>query len=112
MLRCLQNINGSLQHNSTWVLLPLPPTQARNVLSRKLVFQKKDKVDSIGALTIKYKPRLVTLGSQEIHSLDYEKTFAPVVKFSTLCLFLALVTVESLSAPINVCQKSLFNRGT
>lgn len=44
----------------------------------------------------KFKARLDTPGFGQVHATDYNKSFAPVVKFTTICLFLATVAVEDL----------------
>ena len=37
-----------------------------------------------------YKARLVALGNQQQYSLDYEETFAPVTKMTTVCIVMAI----------------------
>lgn len=74
----------------------MPRPEARNILTSKWVFQKKDKGDGNGARIVKYKARFVTRVFQHLHGVDYDETFAPVVKFSTLHMFLALVAAENL----------------
>jgi hypothetical protein len=72
---------------STWTLVP-KPTDA-NVVGCKWVYKLKR--DAKGDIT-RYKARLVALGFTQVPRVDYVDMFAPVVKFSTLCVLLTLVT--------------------
>ena len=54
----------------------------------KWVFQTKLKVD--GSLD-KYKARLVAIGFQQTHGVDFYETFNPVVKASTIRIIFTLV---------------------
>lgn len=85
---------NSIRKNKTWILVPRH--QAKNILSSRWVFRKKNMPGPHGGQTVKHKARLVTRGFQQKYGIDYEETFAPVVKFSTLRLFLALVAAENL----------------
>ena len=44
----------------------------------------------------KLKARVVTREFSQMHSIDYEDIFASTVKFDTLHMFLALITLENL----------------
>ena len=44
----------------------------------------------------KLKTQVVARGFSQMHGIDYEDTFAPTVKFDTLCIFLTLVALENL----------------
>ena len=79
----------SLAKNGTWALGPRQQTQ--NVLTPKWVFKRKDIIDADGIQSVKYKARLVCRGCQQVHGVDYHETYAPVVKFATLQMLLALV---------------------
>ena len=70
--------------NGTWEAGKLPP--GRREISSNWVF--KTKVNADGSLP--YKARLVVCGFEQREGLDYQETFAPVVKFPTLTVLLAL----------------------
>ncbi|CAM6106257.1 unnamed protein product [Calypogeia fissa] len=72
------------QHNNTWELVPHP--SGKDVLSCKWVL--RDKLDHEG--NIKHKARIVARGNEQIEGVDYDETFAPVIKWSTVRLVIAL----------------------
>ena len=75
----------SLLKQQTWSLVP-PPAD-KNVLSCKWVYKLKRHSDGTIA---KYKARLVARGYLQKYGLDYEETFSPMVKPTTIRLPLAL----------------------
>lgn len=81
----LQKELDSLDANMTWILTPLPPDRkaipSRWVLTIK--YNDKGEID-------RYKARLVLQGFRQIYGLDYNETFAPTGKHTTLRLALAL----------------------
>ena len=70
--------------NRTWEAGELP--LGRREISSKWVF--KTKVNANGSLC--YKARVVVCGFEQREGLDYQETFASVVKFPTLRVLLAL----------------------
>ncbi|CAM6115753.1 unnamed protein product [Calypogeia fissa] len=72
------------QRNNTWELVPHP--SGKDVLSCKWVL--RDKLDHEG--NIKHKARIVARGNDQIEGVDYDETFAPVIKWSTVRLVIAL----------------------
>jgi len=77
----------SLLKNNTWVFSDLPP--GKNPIGCKWVYKIKYKSD--GTLD-KYKARLVAKGFSQRQGIDYEETFAPTAKMSTIRLVLAMAT--------------------
>lgn len=82
---------ASLIQNKTWTLTDPPP--GKNVISNKWVFKKK--FNQEGQIA-RYKARLVVRGFTQKYGEDYTETFAPVVKFPTLLLVLALAAHQNL----------------
>jgi hypothetical protein len=63
-----------------------------NVIACKWVFKAKSVKNDADLNITKYKSRLVAKGYSQIHGVDYEETFAPVVKFTSIRVLLALVS--------------------
>jgi hypothetical protein len=91
---------GALLHNGTWTLVP--PTFDMNVVGCKWVFHLKRKVD--GSVD-RHKARLVAKGFHQQPGVDFEETFSPVVKPTTIHLVLSLAT----SAGWPICQIDVQN---
>ena len=96
----------ALQQNNTWTLVPKPP--GVNVVSGKWVFRHKFHAD--GTLA-RYKARWVCRGFSQQHGVDFDETFSPVVKPSTIRVVLSLAV--SSSWPIHQLDvKNAFLHGT
>jgi hypothetical protein len=96
----------ALLQNNTWTLVPKPP--GANVVSGKWVFRHK--YNSDGSLA-RYKARWVCRGFSQQQGIDFDETFSPVVKPSTIRIILSLAV--SSSWPIHQLDvKNAFLHGT
>jgi hypothetical protein len=82
---------NSIRANGTWDLVESPWN--RKALPCKWVFQLKQVSDSSDP---KYKARIVAKGFRQEYGVDFNKIFSPIVKLSTLCFLLGVVTHEDL----------------
>ncbi|KAG8488866.1 hypothetical protein CXB51_016760 [Gossypium anomalum] len=75
----------ALLTNSTWELSPLPP--GRKVIGCKWLFKVKKNPD--GTIE-RRKARLVAKGCSQVPGCDFQETFSPVVKSTTIRLILSI----------------------
>lgn len=83
--KAIQSEYDSLLENGTWELTSLPAD--RRALSSRWILQIKP---GLHPTHIRLKSRLVVKGFEQQPRLDYNETFAPMVKWSTLRTIIAL----------------------
>ncbi|GAB2294442.1 hypothetical protein Dimus_038297 [Dionaea muscipula] len=83
--RAMQEEISALQAQHTWVLVPLPIK--KNCVSCKWVFRLKRNSD--GSIA-RHKARLVARGFTQEKGVDYEETFSPVVRHTTVRIVIRL----------------------
>src|SRR5436190_12015965 len=95
----------SLEDNNTWVLCELPP--GGRVIGTKWVF--KIKVDAMNIFE-RYKARVVAQGFSQIAGLDFNKTWAPVIRIESVRVLFALAALFDLWI-IHIDAKTAFLNG-
>ena len=94
----------SIQDNKTWVLCDLPP--GRECIGTKWVF--KVKRDGNNEL-VKYKGRLVAKGYSQIAGLDFNDTYAPVVRIESVRVLLAIAAFYGMYLEHYDCKTAFLN---
>jgi hypothetical protein len=90
----------ALLRNQTWHLVP--PESGRNLIDCKWIYKVKHKAN--GSID-HYKARLVAKGFKQCIGIDYDDTFSPVVKPTTIRLVLAIADSQGWS----LCQLDIQN---
>ena len=75
----------SIVRNSAWEIVPRPVV--KSVVDSKWIYKVKQVAD--GSIE-KYKAIFVTRGFSQIEGIDYEETFAPVTRYSSIRTILSL----------------------
>ncbi len=84
---------AALRETKTYVPVKKGEVDPHNVVGCQWVFALKKKVD--GSIE-RYKVRVIAKGFSQIYMIDYEETFALVVKWSSIRILLALAARSDL----------------
>lgn len=91
-IEAMQKEIKALEDNNTWELVDLP--KGKKPIGCKWVFKVKLKANRE---LERYKARLVAKGFNQKYGIDYEETFSPVVKMSTVRSPIAIAATENWS---------------
>lgn len=81
----------SLQKNETWKLVDLP--RDKNPINNAWIYKTKYKTN--GEID-RFKARLVIKGCAQVHGIDFQETFSPVVKYDSVRVILAIAAARKL----------------
>lgn len=81
---------NSIMKNCTWELCNLPHNEP--VVGSKWIFKRKISADG----TTQYKARLVAQGFSQVKGVNFEETYAPVVRFTSLRLLFSYAAQRGL----------------
>jgi hypothetical protein len=82
----MQEELNNFTRNEVWHLVPRPN---QNVVGTKWVFRNKQ--DEHGVVT-RNKARLVAKGYSQVEGLEFDETYAPIVRLESICILLAYAT--------------------
>ena len=91
--------------NKTWELAELPP--GKKAIPLKWIFKIKRNAKGVFE---KYKARIVVRGFSQIAGLDFDETFAPIVRIESIRIIFALAAANDLYI-LHVDCKNAFLHG-
>jgi len=83
---------AALDANATWELVVLPKDM--KAIGCKWVYKVKHNAN--GSMT-KYKTRLVAKGYAQTYGIDYEETYSPVAKMTTVKVIITMASMKGWS---------------
>ena len=89
----------SIMKNDVWDVVPRP--KGKSIVTSKWICKIKHAAD--GSIE-KYKARFVARGFYQKEGVDYEETFAPVARYTSIRTVLALAAVTKWKIHQNGCQ--------
>jgi hypothetical protein len=78
----------SIVKNDVWDVVPRP--KEKPIVSSKWIYKRKH---ATGGSIKKYKARFVARGFSQKEGIDYEETFAPVARYTSILTILSLVAI-------------------
>ena len=89
MGRIMMEEYQSIMNNDVWDIVPKP--ERKSVVSSKWIYKIKHTAD--GTSIEKYKARFVARGFSQKEGIDYEETFVPVARYTSIKTIMALASM-------------------
>jgi hypothetical protein len=83
---------ATLDANAIWELVVLP--EDKKAIGCKWVYEVKHNADGFVS---RYKTRLIAKGYAQTYGIDYEETYSPVAKMTTVRAIIAMATIKGWS---------------
>jgi hypothetical protein len=77
----------SIMNNDVWDIVPR--LKGKSVVTSKWIYKIKHATD--GSVE-KYKEKIVAIGFSHVEGIDYEETFSPVARYTSICTVISLAT--------------------
>jgi hypothetical protein len=77
----------SILKNDVWYVVPIP--EGKSVVTSKWIYKIKHATD--GSIE-KYKERFVSKGFSQVEGVDYDETFSPVARYTSIHSIIAIAT--------------------
>jgi hypothetical protein len=90
-ITALDSEYASIKRHQVWLEVTVP--EGCNLIGSKVVFKRK--MNSSG-IVVKFKARVVAQGFSQVEGEDFDDTYSPVSRLSSLRALLAIVSAEGL----------------